>query len=899
MFIQPIDYFLLVWFILAGASTLYVAWDQYTNNPEPVVMKWGFILVTLYLGPIGLLLYVLADKEPRPGTHEEFIKPLWKQGIGSTIHCVAGDATGIILAAVIVALLGIPMWLDLIIEYVAGFAIGLLIFQALFMKSMMGGTYWQNVRRSFLPEFISMNFMMAGMAPVMVFLMMGRDMRAMEPAELLFWGVMSVGVMAGCVLTFPVNAWMVAKGLKHGLMTQRDAEGASPEDASPEEMTHADHAGGGMAMAPGGGHEMAQGSSMDHESGDKQDQNAPQAKAAPTAPETGKADEHAGHRSQTAPKAGKRKAAASAMAAERSSGHEHSGDGAHSHGPEGIPVVARIGRHPIHPMLVTIPIGFFVAALLGDLAFLLTGNPDFAGAAAWLIAAGIAGGLVAGAAGLADFLGVPAIRELYHARQHLVGNIALLVIAAISLGLRLSVGSAEAVLPWGLAASLVVVALLAFTGWHGGEMVFGHGVGMNPHQHGSAPMAGRQSGVGARKHGGHAPAQGGGNRGRGASGDRGGHEMPKPSGAFGVTPAQIAAVGGVSLIALLIGMISPGNWVNMTLGARDVGGAIMPPGMIMPRETPAETMRDMAAVDPGLVTASFDLSTKGDQELQPRLENGVKVFDLEASVIRWQILPNQFVNGYAYNKQIPGARIRVTQGDRMRVNFTNSLPENTSVHWHGLILPNEMDGAADITQPPIEPGGTYLYEFTVQQPGTYFYHSHDHSDRQQALGLYGVLIVDPAVPDPALIADYDVTVQLQEWLIREGLTYPAMPMEGGLPNFFTINGRSFPATDTIKMKVGETLKVRFVGTSNGFIHPMHIHGGPFEVVARDGETLAPSARFKADTINVAPGQRFDVIWKALLPGKWLLHCHIPHHMTNNNVEEEGGGGLMMVIDVSA
>jgi hypothetical protein len=183
MLIQPIDYFLLAWFVVALLSTLYVGIDQYRNNPEPVVMKWGFILVTLYMGPIGLLLYVLADKEPRPGEHETFIRPLWKQGVGSTIHCVAGDATGIILAAVITATLGLPMWLDLVVEYLSGFAFGLFIFQSLFMKSMMGGTYWENVRKSFIPEFISMNFMMAGMAPVMSFLMMGRDMRAMEPAH--------------------------------------------------------------------------------------------------------------------------------------------------------------------------------------------------------------------------------------------------------------------------------------------------------------------------------------------------------------------------------------------------------------------------------------------------------------------------------------------------------------------------------------------------------------------------------------------------------------------------------------------------------------------------------------------------------------------------------------------
>src|SRR3982074_2759293 len=120
MIVQPYDYFLIAWFVVAALSTAYVAVDQFRNNPEPTVMKWGFILVTLYLGPFGLLLYVLADKEPRPGTHEEFTSPLSKQGVGSTIHCVAGDATGIIIAAVITAMFGLPMRIDLVVEYVAG-----------------------------------------------------------------------------------------------------------------------------------------------------------------------------------------------------------------------------------------------------------------------------------------------------------------------------------------------------------------------------------------------------------------------------------------------------------------------------------------------------------------------------------------------------------------------------------------------------------------------------------------------------------------------------------------------------------------------------------------------------------------------------------------------------------
>ncbi len=620
MIAQPVDYFLIVWFVLAALCTAYVAWDQFRHNPEPVVMKWGFVLVTLYMGPIGLLLYVMADKEPGPGEHEEFIKPLWKQGAGSTIHCVAGDATGIILAAVITAALGLPMWLDLIVEYLAGFAFGLFIFQSLFMKSMMGGSYWENVKKSFMPEFISMNAMMAGMAPVMTLLMMGRDMRAMEPTELLFWGVMSVGVIAGFVVTYPVNVWMVSRQMKHGLMTQRPGE--------TEQVHKNSHASSGHASA------------------------------------------------------------------------QPSTDGHH---------------------------------------------------------------------------------------------------------------------------------------------------GMQP----------------------------------------------------SVTRAQLAAVTMATGLMLVGGMTFPALFVNMRLSARDVGGAIMPPGMIMGWDTPGAAMRDMAAIAPRLVAYTAARDAQGDTVLEPRLENGVKVFDLEASVVRWNILPDVQVEGYAFNGQIPGPRLRVTEGDRIRINVTNKLPESTTVHWHGLIVPNEMDGPANITQKPIEPGGKYVYEFTTEQSGTYFYHTHDHIDRQQAFGLYGALIIDPKnrVEEPQ--ADHEYVLQLQEWLEREGLTYPAMLMEGALPNYFTINGKAYPATDTVKMKVGETIKLRFIGSNNNFVHPMHVHGGPFTVVARDGNVLPPAARFEADTVNVGPGQRYDVIWTAHRPGKWIVHCHIPHHTTNNNVEQDGAGGLTMMLEVQA
>jgi FtsP/CotA-like multicopper oxidase with cupredoxin domain len=365
-----------------------------------------------------------------------------------------------------------------------------------------------------------------------------------------------------------------------------------------------------------------------------------------------------------------------------------------------------------------------------------------------------------------------------------------------------------------------------------------------------------------------------------------------------VTQPQLMAVGMISVLMLAAGMILPALSVNMRLSARDVGGAIMPPGMIMGWDTPADAMRDMAAIHPREVRHTAPPDAQGDQELVPRIEDGVKVFELETAVIRWNILSNVQVEAYTFNRQIPGPRLRVTEGDRVRIHVKNTLPETTTVHWHGLILPNEMDGPAGITQPPIPSGGQYTYEFTTQQSGTYFYHTHDHADRQQALGLYGGLIIDPKDRPAEPRADREHVIQLQEWLKREGLTYPAMLMEGALPNYFTINGKSYPATETVKMKVGETIKLRFIGSNNNFVHPMHVHGGPFTVVALDGETLPASARYQADTINVGPGQRYDVIWPARGPGKWLVHCHIPHHTTNNNTEQQGGGGLTMILDVS-
>mgnify|MGYP002777186661 CR=1 FL=1 len=333
-------------------------------------------------------------------------------------------------------------------------------------------------------------------------------------------------------------------------------------------------------------------------------------------------------------------------------------------------------------------------------------------------------------------------------------------------------------------------------------------------------------------------------------------------------------------------------------GVSQMSGLVMPPGMIMTPDVSMEQMEDMAAVDLTKISYTADANAVGDQVLTPTLENGVKVFNLDVSLIKWNILPDVQVAAYAFNRQVPGPRIQVTEGDRVRIIVKNNLPEPTSVHWHGIILPNNMDGPADITQAPIQPGQSYTYEFTVQQSGTYFYHSHKDIDRQQTLGMYGALIVDPKQKSNSSAYDQDVVIQLQEWTVKQGYTFPAMPMEGLLPNFFTINGKAYPATQTINAKVGEKIRFRFIGSNNAFIHPMHIHGGPFKVIETDGNLVTSAAQIEKDTINVAPGERYDVIWTARNRGKWLLHCHIAHHATNDNAEVQGAGGLSMIINVS-
>lgn len=210
------DGVLLAWFALVLVSAAYVAYDAFTRNPELTVMKWGWVLVTLYIGPVGAALYVLSCKEPAPGQHETFVAPLWKQSLGSTIHCVAGDATGIVVAAAVTTSIGAAMWAELIVEY----AFGLLVFQAFFMRDMLGGSYRRAVRSTVVAEWLSMNCVMAGMVPVMV-LLRTHVAGTTDVGSVRFWAVLSAAVMVGLVTAYPVNVWLVQGGLKHGMGTVR------------------------------------------------------------------------------------------------------------------------------------------------------------------------------------------------------------------------------------------------------------------------------------------------------------------------------------------------------------------------------------------------------------------------------------------------------------------------------------------------------------------------------------------------------------------------------------------------------------------------------------------------------------------------------------------------------
>lgn len=303
-------------------------------------------------------------------------------------------------------------------------------------------------------------------------------------------------------------------------------------------------------------------------------------------------------------------------------------------------------------------------------------------------------------------------------------------------------------------------------------------------------------------------------------------------------------------------------------GAGAISGAVMPTSESADAGSNEATSDDWQAVDIGhaKIVKSFlsglpaKTAGRGNQPLRPTIENGIRVFDLTTKVVKWEVSPGTFYEAWTYNGVMPGPELRVKQGETFKVRLKNELPESTSIHWHGIEMSdNTQDGVTFVTQDPIVPGQTYEYTLKPINCGSHMYHSHHAADAQVPLGLLGALIIDcTTTPVPSFAAHDSAYTQI----LSDG------------PLGFTINGKGFPATDPIIAKVGEKTLVRFMNEGL-IIHPMHLHGHRFTVVAKDGNFLP--VPYEADTLNVAPGERYDVIVTSLYPGAWAFHCHILTH----------------------
>jgi zinc transporter ZupT len=253
---------------------------------------------------------------------------------------------------------------------------------------------------------------------------------------------------------------------------------------------------------------------------------------------------------------------------------------------------------------------------------------------------------------------------------------------------------------------------------------------------------------------------------------------------------------------------------------------------------------------------------------------------LIAEVKPWTPAPGVTVQAWTYNGTVPGPTIHVRQGDHLRIVFTNDLPEPTTIHWHGLSVPADMDGVPGMSQPPVQPGHTFIYQFTAANAGTYMYHTHYDDLNQLDRGLYGAFVVDPAKPVEHFDRDY--LMLLSSWRIYSDAE-----------NYFSINGKSYPLTKPYMVRSGDRVRIREINISGTENHAMHIHGHHFQVIAIDGVDVAPAQRQSMDTVGLMPGEIRDIALTAnAQPGTWMIHCHVLDHMMNGDV---GPGGLITTL----
>jgi FtsP/CotA-like multicopper oxidase with cupredoxin domain len=260
-----------------------------------------------------------------------------------------------------------------------------------------------------------------------------------------------------------------------------------------------------------------------------------------------------------------------------------------------------------------------------------------------------------------------------------------------------------------------------------------------------------------------------------------------------------------------------------------------------------------------------------------RMNNGVKEFHLIAEPVVREIAPGMKANLWGYNGQSPGPTIEVVEGDRVRIFVTNKLPEHTSIHWHGQRLPNGMDGVTGLTQPGIQPGKTFVYEFVARRPGTFMYHPHADEMVQMAMGMMGFWVTHPKNPAHHRV-DRDFVFLLNAYDIEPG-SYTPRVNEMLDFNIWTFNSRVFPGIDTMNVRQGDRVRIR-AGNLTMTNHPIHLHGHEFEVTGTDGGWTRPESRWPEVTTDIAVGQMRAIEFIADEPGDWAFHCHKSHHTMN-------------------
>jgi len=261
-------------------------------------------------------------------------------------------------------------------------------------------------------------------------------------------------------------------------------------------------------------------------------------------------------------------------------------------------------------------------------------------------------------------------------------------------------------------------------------------------------------------------------------------------------------------------------------------------------------------------------------DLAFEMDGDVKVFHLVAEPVKQEIFPGRVLNLWGYNGSAPGPTIQARQGERVRIIVDNHLPEPTSMHWHGFDIPFAMDGGPGLSQDAISPGERYVYEFTLRQEGTLFYHS--HMAMQEMMGMIGAFIMHPAdAYDPPVEKDFAII--LQEYAALPNNPTPnSMSMEF---NWLTLNGKSGPANTPLIVRLGDRVRLRFINLGMDH-HPIHMHGHQFVITGTEGGRQPRATWGPNNTVLVGVAQSRNVEFVATNPGDWMIHCHMPHHMMN-------------------